>query len=70
MFGFGTENTNYRRMKNLVLFNHPQDEDSGHRILQDPAGKMRKSRRILRESTGNAPDPAGFYRTSLSWVHS
>ena len=30
-----------------------QVEDSGHRIPQDPAGKMRESHRILQENTGN-----------------
>jgi hypothetical protein len=66
MFGFGTENTNYRRMKNLVLFNHHQDEDSGHRILQDPAGTMWKSRRILRESTGRWKQYSGRNTASTS----
>ncbi len=41
---------------------HSQDEDSGHRILRDPAGKMRKSRRIPQESTGNGSSiPAGSF---------
>ncbi len=30
-----------------------QIDHSGHRILRDPAGKMRESHRILQENTGN-----------------
>jgi hypothetical protein len=44
--------------------NTTQDEDSGHRILRDPAGKVCKSHRILQESTGSGSSiPAGtFFR--------
>jgi hypothetical protein len=34
-------------------FSHPQDDDSGERILQKLAGRCGKSRRILREYTEN-----------------
>ncbi len=52
--------------RNVTGFGHDkfyaQDEDSGHRILRDPAGKIWKSHRIPWESIGNGSSiPAGSF---------
>ncbi len=46
----------------------PQDEDSGHHILRDPAGKMRKSHRIPWESTGNSLEMEAVFRPEGFWI--
>jgi hypothetical protein len=47
------------------LFILAQDEDSGHHILQDPAGKMRKSHRIPWETTGNSSEMEAVFRPEV-----
>ncbi len=42
-----------------------QDEDSTHRIPQDPAGKMRESRCILQENTGNRWNVDAVFRPEI-----
>jgi len=43
-----------------------QFDDSGHRIPQDPAGKMRESHRILQENTGNRWNMEAVFRPEIS----
>jgi len=45
-----------------------QDEDSGHHILRDPPGKMRKSHRIPWESTGNSSEMEAVFRPEDFWI--
>ena len=46
----------------IYLIQFSKDEDSGHRILRDPAGNVRKSHRIPQESTGSGSSiPAGTF---------
>jgi hypothetical protein len=42
--------TNFSEHQEIIYTT--QVEDSGHRIPQDPVGKMRESHRILQENTG------------------
>jgi hypothetical protein len=47
-----------------------QDEDSGHYILRDPAGKMRKGHRIPWESTGNCSEMEAVFRPDVFRIFS
>jgi hypothetical protein len=54
----------------LSVLTRTQDEDSGHRILRDPAGKIRKSHRIPWESTENSSEMEAVFRPEVFWIFS